>query len=51
MLLVFGHVSVTMIAGRLLIGFYNGMCMSWAIVYNAEIAPDSVRTLYGAIYS
>ena len=48
-LLVLGHDSASMIAGRLLIGFYNGMCMSLIFVYNAEIAPDSVRTLYSAI--
>ena len=49
LLLVVGHDSISMIAGRLLIGCYNGMCLSWIFVYNAEIAPDSVRILYGAV--
>ena len=48
-MLVIGHNSVSMIVGRFLIGFYNGMCETWIFVYNAEIAPDSVRALYGAM--
>ncbi|KAI6659155.1 Sugar transporter ERD6-like 6 [Oopsacas minuta] len=48
-LLVIGNDSVSMTIGRLLVGFYAGMSMSWAIVYNSEIATDSVKKLYGAI--
>lgn len=49
MLLVMARDSVSMTLGRLLIGFYTGMSMSWVVVYNAEIAPDNVKKLYGAI--
>ncbi|KAI6659154.1 hypothetical protein LOD99_14830 [Oopsacas minuta] len=48
-LLIIANDSVSMTIGRLLIGFYTGMSISWAIVYNSEIAPDSVKKLCGAI--
>ena len=49
MLLVLGHDSISMIAGRFLIGIYTAACVTGVPVYNAQVATDSTRKFYGGI--
>ena len=49
MLLVLGHDCVSMIVGRIAIGFYTAMCVTCVPVYNAEISSESMKKFSGGM--
>ena len=49
MLLVLGHDSVSMIVGRVVIGFYIAMCVTCVPVYNAEISSEAMKKFSGGM--
>ena len=49
MLLVLGHDSVSMIVGRVVIGFYTAMCVTCVPVYNAEISSEAMKKFSGGM--
>ena len=49
MLLVLRHDSVSMIAGRVVIGFYTAMCVTCVPVYNAEISSEAMKKFSGGM--
>ena len=49
MLLVLGHDSVSMIVGRVVIGFYTAMCVTCVPVYNAEISSEAMKRFSGGM--
>ena len=49
MLLVLGNESVSMIVGRVVIGFYTAMCVTCVPVYNAEIFSESMNKYSGGM--
>ena len=48
-LLIWANDSVSMTIARLLIGIYNSICVSCVPVYNAQVAPESLKRFYGSL--
>ena len=49
MLLIWAHDGVSMIVGRIFVGYYTSTCQSLVPVYNAEISVYSMKKFYGGM--